>query len=61
MTPYETKIFLDDIFGFKTFSEYNDKIVQERKNQISENTKLNAVYEDTKKQIEYYADSNLFI
>lgn len=56
MTPYETKIFLDDIFGFKTFSEYNDKIVQERKNQISENTKLNAVYEDTKKQIEYLED-----
>lgn len=56
MTPYETKIFLDDIFGFKTFSEYNDKIVQERKNQIAENTKLNAVYEDTKKQIDYLED-----
>ena len=53
MTPYETKIFLDEIFGFKTFSEYNDKIVQERKNQIAENTKLNALYEDTNKQIEY--------
>ena len=53
MTPYETKIFLDEIFGFKTFSEYNDKIIQERKNQIAENTKLNAIYEDTKNQIEY--------
>ena len=53
MTPYETKIFLDEIFGFKTFSEYNDEIVQERKNQLTENTKLNAVYNDTKDQINY--------
>lgn len=53
MTPYETKIFLDEIFGFKTFSEYNDEIIQERKNQLTENTKLNAVYNDTKDQINY--------
>lgn len=50
MSPGETRIFLDDIFGFKTFTEYNDEIVSERKLQITENTQLNAVLNETKNQ-----------
>ena len=30
MSPGETKIFLDDIFGFKLFSDYNNEVVIER-------------------------------
>ena len=51
MNPAQTKQFLDDIFGFKLFTEYNDEIVIERKNQINESTKLNAIYSETENQI----------
>lgn len=51
MSPYETKNFLDDIFGFKTFTEYNDEVVVERKEQQTRLTELNAIYNDTEKQI----------
>ena len=37
MSTGETKQFLDDVFGFKLFTEYNDKIVQERKVIINDN------------------------
>lgn len=53
MSPGETRLFLDEIFGFKTFTEYNDEIVSERKLQITENTQLNAILSDTKTQIEH--------
>jgi DNA repair exonuclease SbcCD ATPase subunit len=53
MNPGQTKEFLDNIFGFKTFSDYNDIVVIERKNQINENTKLNTILSETKSQIEY--------
>lgn len=52
MSPGETKIFLDEIFGFKTFSEYNNEIVIERKNQQNEQLKLESIYEETIKQID---------
>ena len=52
MNPYETKQFSDEIFGFKLFSDYNEEVVIERKNQVNESTKLNAVYNDTANQIE---------
>lgn len=52
MSPAETKQFLDDIFGFKIFSEYNNEIILERKNQQNEGIKLHAVFEDTKNQID---------
>lgn len=51
MNPGETKQFLDDIFGFKLFTDYNNEIVNERKNQINESTKLNAIYTETENQI----------
>ena len=51
MTPADTKQFLDDIFGFKLFTEYNNEIVIERKNQVNESTKLNAIYTETENQI----------
>ena len=40
MNPGQTKEFLDNVFGFKTFSEYNNIIINERKNQINENIKI---------------------
>ena len=52
MSPGETKIFLDDIFGFKLFSDYNNEVVIERKIQQNEQLKLNSIYEETLKQID---------
>lgn len=52
MSPGETKIFLDDIFGFKLFSDYNNEVVIERKFQQNEQLKLNSIYEETLKQID---------
>lgn len=52
MNPGETKQFLDEIFGFRLFSDYNDKIILERKNQQNENIKLQALYQDALTQIE---------
>lgn len=52
MNPADTKQFLDDIFGFKLFTDYNNEVVIERKNQINESTKLNAIYTETENQIE---------
>ncbi|MBO5005486.1 MAG: hypothetical protein J6D03_09700 [Clostridia bacterium] len=56
MNPGQTKQFLDEVFGFGTFTEYNNVVVDERKMQISRNTELNAVYSDTEKQIQYLID-----
>ena len=53
MNPGETKQFLDNIFGFKTFTQYNDQVNIEKKEQIQENTKLNAIYKETEEQIEH--------
>lgn len=53
MTPGETKQFLDEIFGFKLFSDYNDEVVIERKNQFNENTKLRAILEENEQQIKH--------
>lgn len=53
MNPGQTKQFLDEVFGFGTFTQYNNVVIDERKSQINENTKLNAIYSDTKEQIEY--------
>ena len=53
MNPGQTKEFLDNVFGFKTFSEYNNVIVNERKNQMTENTRLQTLLNETKSQIEY--------
>lgn len=53
MNPNETKQFLDDIFGFKLFTDYNNEIVIERKTQMSENAKLKAIYDENVQQIEY--------
>lgn len=53
MNPGQTKAFLDDVFGFKTFTEYNENVVIERKKQIKEKDKLDAIYADTSRQINY--------
>ena len=52
MNPGETKQFLDDIFGFKLFADYNNEVIIERKNQQNESIKLQSVYEENLKQIE---------
>lgn len=52
MNPGETKQFLDEIFGFKLFTDYNNEVVIERKNQQNESIKLQSVYEENLKQIE---------
>lgn len=53
LTPYETKQFLDDIFGFHTFTEYNDEVVLERKDEQIRLTGLQAILQDTRQQIQY--------
>ena len=52
MNPSETRQFLDDIFGFKAFTEYNDQIIIERKTQINENNQLNTVLNENRNQID---------
>ena len=59
MNPTQTKQFLDEVFGFGTFTQYNNVVVDERKLQVNENTKLNAVYSDTQDQIEYLTNKKL--
>ena len=59
MNPAQTKQFLDEVFGFGTFTQYNNIVVDERKLQVNENTKLNAVYSDTQDQIEYLTNKKL--
>lgn len=53
MNPGQTKEFLDNVFGFKMFTDYNNIIVNERKSVITENTKLQTLFNETKSQIEY--------
>lgn len=53
MNPYETKQFLDDIFGFKLFSDYNNEVIIEKKNDVNEVTKLRAIYQDNINQIQF--------
>ena len=59
MNPGQTKQFLDEVFGFGTFTQYNNIVVDERKLQVNENTKLNAVFSDTQDQIEYLTNKKL--
>ena len=53
MSPYDTKQFLDNIFGFRAFTQYNDKVVEMKKTETNEAARLNAVYSDVLKQIDY--------
>lgn len=53
MSVGETKQFLDDIFGFKLFSEYTDEVKIERKSQENEAIRLQSVYDENMEQIEH--------
>ena len=53
MNPGETKQFLDNVFGFKTFTEYNEQSVVEKKEEVRQQTELNAIYTETENQIQY--------
>ena len=59
MNPYETKTFLDDIFGFKLFTDYNNEVVVERKNQMNENVKLKALSTDIEEQIKHLEEKKV--
>lgn len=51
MNPAQTKEFIDEIFGFKLFTEYN-QIVQEEKKVIQNNViKLSALHDENTNQI----------
>lgn len=52
MNPFQTKCFLDDVFGFKTFTEYNDKVVEEKRDVVKRGTELQALITETSNQIE---------
>ena len=52
MNPTETKTFLDEIFGFKLFSDYNNEVIIERKAQQNEKIKLQSIYDENISQIE---------
>ena len=52
MNPAETKQFLDDVFGFKLFTEYNDQIVAERKVLTNDSIRIQAIYDETKNAID---------
>lgn len=59
MNPAETKQFLDDIFGFKLFTDYNNEIVVERKNQMNESVKYQALYAENLEQINHLKTKKL--
>lgn len=52
MNPFQTKCFLDDVFGFKTFTEYNDEVVEERRDVVKRGTELSALITEANNQIE---------
>lgn len=52
MNPFQTKCFLDDVFGFKTFTDYNDEVVEERRDVVKRGTELQALIQETESQIE---------
>lgn len=53
MNPGETKQFLDNVFGFKTFTEYNEQSAIEKKEEVRQQTELNAIYTETENQMQY--------
>ena len=53
MNPGETKQFLDNVFGFKTFTEYNEQSTIEKKEEVRQQTELNAIYTETENQMQY--------
>lgn len=52
MNPFQTKCFLDDVFGFKTFTEYNNEVVEERRDVVKRGTELSALINEASNQIE---------
>ena len=52
MSPSETKIVLDGIFGLNWCIDYNNEVIIERKAAQNAQLKLNSIYEETLKQSE---------
>lgn len=52
MNPYDTRQFLDQVFGFKLFSDYHNEVTQERKTEYNELVKFDAIKDDYENQIE---------
>ena len=53
MNVGETKQFLDDIFGFKLFTDYNNEVIIERKTEQNESIRLQSVYDENLEQIDH--------
>lgn len=51
MNPFQTKCFLDDVFGFKTFTEYNNEVVEERRDVVKRGTELTALINEATNHI----------
>lgn len=51
MNPENTKNFLDDVFGFKTFTIYNEAVSEERRIQTQEKNKLDGIISSNEMQI----------
>ena len=52
MSAGETKQFLDDVFGFKVFTEYNNQITLEKKTLTNDSIRIQAVHDETKNTID---------
>lgn len=52
MNPAATQSFLDDVFGFKTFSTYNEAVCEERRVKTKEKNELEAVVKNLSVQID---------
>lgn len=52
MNPFQTKCFLDDVFGFRTFTEYNNEVVEEKRDVVKRGTELTALINECSNHIE---------
>lgn len=59
MNPFQTKCFLDDVFGFKTFTEFNDEVVEERRDTLKRGTEINALIREVTNQIQTLEEKKL--
>ena len=59
MNTGETKQFLDEIFGFKLFTDYNNEVVIERKDEQNESIRLQSVYDETLEQINHLKEKQI--
>lgn len=59
MTPSDTKKFLDDVFGFQLLTDYSVEVTAKKKAASNEIIKLQAIYDETNKQIQRLEEKKL--